>query len=303
MTILEHKEKLEIISETSSYIKCKCPVCKGDIKISLSNHAYGAYRCYDNHCDPKDIRKALGIQDTKNYHLSPYKHQLQTSVYTDNKLIKSIEHAKPISVFEDTQFIRCDNYQPLQSTTRTFVDGSKKKTTIYPYSTHQRVYRLDSYSPPDKKQIYLQYLTEDGSWQVGNGTHTWQIYTQGLDLTQSGNTVMMVEGEKTAEYVKENYGIACITAAAPCYSYDYLYKILYVFFGNNPNIKQIIYVPDHDDPGYTKANKVQKVCNYLKKPCQIVSVQEYLGLSQEPEKGADLADFTVPSENNQCLTI
>lgn len=295
MSLLDHRDSLTpfIVRETSSYLEIKCPCCSGKIKISLSNHAYGAYRCYDNHCDPKDIRKALGLLDTKNFYLSPYKQQLQQSVYADNKLIQNIEVARPIVNPSVTEYIKCDNYQPLQSSTRDFIDGSKKKTTIYPYSSHQRVYRLDSYNPPDKKQIYLQYLTEDGSWQVGNGTHTWQLYTHGLDFKASGNTVMMVEGEKTAEYVKENLNISCITAAAPCYSLDYLYKIFYVFFSKNKNVVQIIYVPDHDDPGILKANKVQKVCWYLKKSCKVISVKEFLDLDDEPVRGADLADYVL----------
>jgi hypothetical protein len=297
--LLDNLDKLTVINQTSSYIRCICPVCNNNgLKISLSNHAYGAYRCYDNYCDPKDIREAIGLQDSKNYYLSPYKQEISRSVYTDNQLVKKIESAKPVTALEDTQLIRCDDYQPLETTTRTFVDGSKKKTSIFPYSSHQRIYRLDSYNPPDKKQIYLQYLAEDGSWEVGNGQRTWQAYQHGLDLSQPGNTILAVEGEKTAEYVKENYGLACITFASPCYVTDYLYKILYLFFGQNQNVRQLIYVPDFDDPGILKAKKVQQVCHYLKRPCRIISVQEFLNLDYTPEQGADLADFPVTTQNN-----
>ena len=289
--LLDNLDKLTVINQTSSYIRCICPVCNNNgLKISLSNHAYGAYKCYDNECAPKDIREAIGLSDSKNYYLSPYKQEISRSVYTDNQLVKKIESAKPIVALPNTELIRCDDYQPIQSITRNFVNGSKKNT-IYPYSPHQRVYRLDHVEPPDKKQIYLQYLAEDFSWQVGNGKKTWQLYQHGLDLTKPGNTVLFCEGEKVCEAVKENYGTACITAASPCYSYDYLYKIFYVFFAKNPNVKQIICVPDHDDPGYLKVSKVQKVCHYLKRACEVVTVKEFLGLPYEPNKGADLADF------------
>ena len=292
--LLDNLDKLNVINQTSSYIRCICPVCKGSsLKISLSNHAHGAYRCYDNYCDPKDIREAIGLIDSKNYYLSPFKKEISRSVYADNQLIKKIENAKPVIALPETEFIRCDDYQPLETTTRTFVDGSKKRSSVFPYSSHQRVYRLDFVTPPDKKQIYLQYLDETGSWQVGNGSHTWQVFTHGLDLSRPGNTVLAVEGEKCAEYVKENYGIACITFAAPCYVTEYLYKVLFCFFAQNNNVRQLIYVPDHDSPGYLKAHKVQQVCNYLKKSCQIISVQEFLNLNKEPEQGADLADFPV----------
>lgn len=291
--LLDNLDKLTVINQTSSYIKCVCPVCLNpSLKISLSNHAYGAYRCYDNYCDPKDIRGAIGLLDTKNFHLSPYKQQISRSVYTDNQLTKKIESAKPVIVLPETEFIRCDDYQPIISTTRNFVNGSKK-STIYPYSSHQRVYRLDHIEPPDKKQIYLQYLDETGAWQVGNGSHTWPVYANGLDLTHPGNTVLFTEGEKCTEYVKENYGIACVTAAAPCFQLDYLYKIFYLFFGTNKNIQQLVVVPDNDDPGKHKAEIVQKVCWYLKKPCQIIPLQQFLNLNEEPPKGADLADFPV----------
>jgi hypothetical protein len=193
----------------------------------------------------------------------------------------------------ETELIRCDDYQPLETTTRTFVDGSKKKTSIFPYSDKQRVYRLDFLDENTKKQVYLQYLLDDGSWQLGNGLNTWQIYSRGLNLDSPGNTVLFLEGEKCVEFSKEILGIAAVTAASPCYSYDYLYKILFVFFAKNKNIKQLVCVPDHDDPGYLKMEKVQKVCHYIKKPCQVISVKQFLNLSYEPHKGADIADFNL----------
>lgn len=300
MTILlDNLDKLTVINQTSSYIRCVCPVCNGNLKISLSNHAYGAYKCYDNECSPKDIREAIGIHDSKNYYLSPYKQEISRSVYTDNQLTSKIESAKPVSLSCPTELIRCDDYVPVQSTTRNFVNGSKKNT-IYPYSSNQRVYRLDHIEPPDKKQIYLQYLAEDGSWQVGNGSHTWQLFTHGLDLTKPGNTVLFCEGESTTEFVKTNYGLATITAASPCYSYDYLYKIFYVFKAKNLNIKQIIICPDYDDPGEHKADKVLKVCHYLKLAAKKVSLDSIVG--EAVFQGADLANFDLDKDYlEKCL--
>jgi hypothetical protein len=298
--LLDNLDKLTVINQTSSYIRCICPCCSGNLKISLSNHAYGAYRCYDNYCDPKDIREAIGLQDSKNYYLSPYKQEISRSVYTDNQLVKKIESAKPIVALPETELIRCDDYQPLETTTRTFVDGSKKKTSIFPYSAHQRVYRLDFLDENTKKQIYLQYLAEDGSWEVGNGSHTWQLFTHGLDLTQPGNTVLFCEGEATTEFVKTTYGLATITAASPCYSYDYLYKIFFVLKAKNPNIKQVIICPDFDDPGEHKADKVLKVCHYLKIAARKVALDSIVG--EAVFQGADLANFNLDKEYlEECL--
>lgn len=293
-SILESINLLEVVKETRSYIKCVCPVCHSDgLKISLSRNAYGAYKCYDNGCTPQAIREAMGLVSTKNYHLSPYKQSKPSSSYANKSLIQSIQTSKPIPNLENPTLLECPNYQGISSTTRTFAGGSKKKTTVYPYSSHQRIYRLDSYNPPDKKQVYLQTLEPDGSWvSLGAGPHTWQVYQYNLDiLGSSGNTILAVEGEKTAEFVKERHKKACITFAALAYEYEYLYKILFVFFNKYKNISQIIYVPDHDKPGYMKAHKVQKVCWYLKKSCQIVTVKDFLQLDEEPEKGADLADY------------
>lgn len=303
MSLLDptNRDKLTsyLINETNSYIELSCPVCSGRLKISKSPSAYGAYKCYTNYCEPNEIRQALGITDTKNYQLSPYKKQIQKSLYSGGlALERKIHSAKPLSFdLEDATICKLDNYQPLQSTERSFADGSKRRTTIYPYSNTQRVYRLDKTYPDTSKSIYLQYLAEDGSWQSGVGFNTWQLYSHGVfdQAWKSGNTILFVEGEKTAEHVKEHAGILTITAASHCYNYNYLYKIWFSLFAKWRHISNVLIVPDDDEPGRHKAEMVEHTCWYLKKRAKIVTLQE-LGFSFEPaltNTGLDLADFDL----------
>lgn len=297
MSILDNLDKLEVVTEKSSFIKCVCPVCsQPSLKISLSSHAYGAYRCYDNECSTEDIRSAIGLVKTKNYYLSPYKPDLKLSVYDSKKLVQDIEKAKPLELEQDWKnydVIKVpENYQPLESRTKSFFDGSKKKITIYPYSDVTRVYRLDYENSGNKKEVYLQYMDlKTGNWELGLGDYLWPVYSRGLEF--DGDTLLVVEGEKTAEYVKSELGVAAVTLATPYFQMEKMKKALYVFFRKNPTIQNLIYVPDHDDPGWLKAHKFQKVCWYLKKNCSIVSLKDYLNLSFEPSKGQDIADFAL----------
>lgn len=294
--LLDNKDKLApyITKETSSYIQIQCPVCGSaspGIKVSKASHAKGAYRCYSNYCESKKIRQALGIEDEKNYHLSPYKTQLQKSVYSAPiKLDKII----PKTELKEPKLIECLDYTPIVPTIHRFANG-EKKITIFPYSEKQRVYRLDDVNKK-QKQVYLQTLNSEGVWEAGIGNRLWQVYTHGLASSLSNqssdnqNTILFVEGEATAEYVK-NQGIAAITVASPFYNPESLEKLLYVLFTTYRQIENVIAVPDEDEPGYHKANLVCSICHYLKRRAKVQTLSDTLGLSYVPEKGSDLADF------------
>lgn len=290
--LLDNLSKLQIIRKTPSYIQCTCPVCHNEspgIKISLNAKARGAYKCYANGCEPAKIREALNINPGKNYYLSPYKSKYQQSPFKSSINLNKI---KPLTDLIDPKIILCEDYAPLTKTVKHFFKG-KKQVCIYPYSHHQRVYRLDNLDS-DEKEIYLQYLNTQNEWVLGVGEHTWQIYAHGLHHLFSnpslGNTIVWVEGESTAEHLK-NQGVAAITCATPTYNAETLEKIFYVLFATYKHIRNVIIVPDEDEPGYHKANLVTKICNHYKVSTNIKPVSDVLNINYEIKKGTDLADF------------
>jgi hypothetical protein len=304
MSILDKRNQLQILNETKSFIQCICPVCGGsNLKISLASASLGAYKCWSNYCEPSEIREELGFENTENYYLSPYKVEISKSVYSSG-IDRKIHSAKPISVADEHKVIECPDYESIASTTRTFADGSKKKTTVYPYSETQRVYRLDSYDPPSPKQIYLQWWNQaTQSWELGVGNQSWRVYTRGFDTTNGGDTVVWVEGEKAAEHLK-GLGVFAITNASHTYNYNYLYKIYMGFFLKFSKIKNVIVIPDEDEPGYHKADMILRTCWYLKKGAKLVTLKNIdPSFSFEPNSGVDIVDVDLENKNElaECL--
>lgn len=289
MSILDYRDQLEIIEEKPTYLICRCPNCKENrLKISKRDICYGAYKCWSG-CTTDEVRSSLDFSNTKNSYLSPYRKQVPQSIYSTNL---KIENAKQVE-FQGTKLIPVPSpFEPITSSTRRFVD-CEKKITIYPYSDTQRVYRLDSESG---KEIYLQHKNSEGIWEAGTGNHPWPIYSRGLDFTPplDGDTIIFVEGEKTAEYVK-SLGYACITASSVAFNKEGLYKAFYLFLKKTQtkNLNFLI-LPDDDTPGYKKATLVSQTLNYLKVANKILTISEMASLfnvSFEANKGVDIADF------------
>lgn len=296
MTILDHRDELQIIHETNSFLKCICPVCGGsNLKISLASNSYGAYKCWSNYCEPAEIRKKLGIIETENYQLCPYKIEIPRSTYASN-IDRKIHNTKP-KLVNNYSLVKLKDYKAISSTTRTFADGSKKKTTIYPYSNTQRVYRLDSYDPQSPKQIYLQWLDPTTqNWELGIGNQTWSVYTRGIEGASTGNASLWVEGEKSAEYAKE-CGLLAVTNASHTFNYSYLYKIYMGFFLKFPQISNLVVIPDEDEPGYHKAEMILKTCWYLGKGAKLLTLNELNpSFSFEPNSGVDIVDAKLNSK-------
>lgn len=299
MNILDHLSLLDVIEEKPTYIICKCPNCDFDrLKISKRPQCLGAYKCWSG-CSTEEVRSAMNLNKSKNAHLSPYRKVVTKSVYSANL---KIEQASQVSFDLNTsEIIRVpESYTPIEQIVKKFI-SSQKTVTIYPYSEHQRVYRLDSSSG---KEIYLQHKSHDDVWEAGIGDKDWPVYVRGLDFTLPGNTILFVEGEKVAEYVKSELGLAAITVASHVFSKEFLYRTFYLFFKKVNKKLNVVIVPDDDAPGYKKATLVRQMLNYIRVPNYTINVTDIastlnldisLPSSFEPtgNSGLDLADFKV----------
>ena len=294
MNILDYLDLLEVVDDKSTYVVCKCPNCQESrLKISKRPQCLGAYKCWSG-CTTEQVKEAMNLSKSKNYYLSPYRKVVTKSVYSTNL---KIEQTKQIDFdLELSKLIKTpSNFEPIIRKTKQFI-SSTKTITIYPYSNIQRVYRLDSESG---KEIYLQHKTHDDVWEAGTGNNDWPVYARGLDFSLEGDTILFVEGEKVAEFVKEKLGIAAVTVASHAYSKELLYRALYLFFKRAKKNLKVVVIPDDDTPGYKKAELVGQMLNYLKIPNKNISTLEaakVLGLSIssfESLSGLDLADFKV----------
>ena len=278
--ILDYIDSLEVVKDTETHFTCVCPVCGDDnFKIKRTSPYKNAYRCWSNHCDNKKIQEALG-----------FKSLLPT------KKSKPLIRIKPREIpFTGSCIAEISNYQPIKVKTKRFSGGYTSEERVYQYSPSQRVLRIDNVQSKTK-YIYIQYQNQDFVWVSGAGDSFWPVYSYGVENSLSKSefdTVLMVEGEKTAEFCKER-GISAITLMAGNF-HNGLNKSIMLFGIKYPNIKNIIYVPDADAPGLIKAKKVQESCWRNKFGCKIVTMSKIV---TDPFEGMDLADVEENTFNH-----
>jgi hypothetical protein len=268
--ILDYVSKLSISKETETHLTCLCPVCGDDnLKIRKTGQYKGAYTCWSNQCASEKIRESLGYKD---------------SLFSVPKI--QPVRIKPREVpFRGTQLLITDNYSPIEPTQKSFIGDYVTESREYPYSAHQRILRIDN-TTTKTKYIYIQYLNDDFTWVSGAGTEFWPIYSRGVDFNQKADTILFVEGEKTAEFCKER-GLAAITVMSGNFG-DKISKNLLILKSQYP-ITNLLYVPDHDKAGYLKAKKVQESCWRVGLGCKILTMPE---ITSRVFEGMDLADCT-----------
>ena len=275
--ILDYVSSLNILKETSTHLTCYCPVCGDDnFKINTIGKHKGAYKCWSSNCNSREIRESLGYKD---------------SSFRMPK-IETIKFKPQEVAFNGTSLFTVSDYSPIEPSVRSYIGDYITETREYPYSSTQRVLRIDNVTNKTK-YVYIQYLNHDFAWVEGSGPHFWPVYSRGLNLHQDSDTLLFVEGEKAAEFCKER-GLAAITVCASNF-YSKLSRNLLSLIAEYPNIKNILYVPDHDKAGYSKAKSVQNNCWIVGLGCKILPMTDIV---TDVFDGMDLADCTKQQFEN-----
>ena len=163
-SILNHLDKLNILSQLSTEYVCECPVCGGR-RLTISKGT-GAYSCWTTECPTVDIRAALGDNShalTRNW--TPKK-------YYPAVIDKEIELAMLAS-----------SVQP-----------DLNEETWYNYGHTCRVHRYRA----DGQKFTIPYC--DGI--RGKGKRLWLPYRSEEISQASGKWILGVEGEKCVEYAR-----------------------------------------------------------------------------------------------------
>jgi hypothetical protein len=266
-------QAVEVVGHKGSTLIARCPVCLGtNLKINTSptSKTYGAYRCWDNYCDPKEIKKLLGLSEGFVFE----------SIFSPSTLFQDqsgLLPEKPSSfLIKEKDFCKVrSDYQP-----PVLINLKPLKQISYYYSPFQRMLRLNG----EKKMLFLQVWTPENGWFSGTGQSLWPLYSNGCNL--DNKTIVMVEGEKTTEAVKRT-GLACVTSCAAFFDTNNLY-VNFLRLKKNSNIENIIYIPDDDEAGYKKAKEVSLACQkanlgYIQKSIK--------NLNLKNKSGFDLADI------------
>jgi len=288
--ILDHIVEQNIVSRNSSHLICICPVCQGKkLKISLSDSARGAYKCWTGQCTPSDIRKALGVISEKNAHLSPFRKVNKFSPF--DGAIKT--RIPPISLVPMKVCRLRERFVIARRGSVSPITGDYLEETIYSYTSSFRVLRVDIFSSEGdrkEKQVFIQ-KKENGIWIGGMPTGLIPLYANNLifHLENPGNTIFFVEGEKVTEFLKRE-GYAAVTACTPKFNPESLVPSLKLFLFQYPFIQNVLIIPDNDDPGIHKADVVRYSCSLVGLSTSILFLEQVL--QESLSKNFDLADTT-----------
>ncbi|MFM7408336.1 MAG: DUF5906 domain-containing protein [Cuspidothrix sp.] len=250
-----------------------CPVCQGE-NLTVDPKT-GEYQCW-NGCECKDIREAI----------KPWSEVLEErkQVYTPHLKVVSIrknKKLKPAPIPTDSITI---GTLPNPTAPEKIVAG-ENLITKYPYSPAQWVNRTDK---PDGTKITIPYhINSNGETVKGKGSDNWQPYRfDEISQYGAGHWVLGVEGEKCTDVARTLFNFLAMTFQGGSWSDAFLLE--YFRWLKDAGIAGVIYWPDHDDTGYSKAKKCSEAAAKVGLPFVVLDPLKIW--SECPEKG-DIADF------------
>lgn len=255
-----------------------CPVCEGTLTIAAES---GKYHCWGKDCPKPAIREAIrpleealreaGIEPS-NY--TPKPKQL-TSKKPETKVKPAIIPAVDISLGKLPQ--------PVNPPAR-IVKGNNIEI-IYPYSDTQQVLRIEK---PDGTKIPLpKYIDDKGNLVTGKGNKPWNPYRFD-EISQYGpdKWVLQVEGEKCTDFSRVSLQLLTFTFQGGSWSEKDLEK--YYQLLKDAGVAGVVYFPDHDKTGYSKAKK----CALAAAKVGLLFIEiNPIRLWADCPKGGDIADW------------
>lgn len=219
-SILNHLDQLNVLNQLSTEYVCECPVCNGR-RLTISK-ATGAYSCWTTECPSADIRAAVGGPEAHYSQLLPARDYRAAQINEEIELAQLPTNAAPVDLNDETW---------------------------YQYSHFHRVHR---YRVDDQKFTIPYYNTTRGK-----GDRLWLPYRASEIPLARNRWLLAVEGEKCVEYAR-SIGLVAITWQGS--SWTPVSFIATITMLKAAGVRGLVYWPDHDIPGYRKAQKLWQVC-------------------------------------------
>jgi hypothetical protein len=263
----------ERLTPTKRKHRYECPVCGGH---SLTiNQKSGAYKCWSNECDSKDIREAIAPElfnssNSSTYSRRKFKRKPKTPAPTPAPI--------PPGNIELAQL-------PYSPTPEPKINRGRLIEIKYPYSPTQWVLRKQN---PDGFKLTLPYhTTSNGKCCCGKGDSQWQPYRWNEVLEYGvGKWVLGVEGEKDTDNSRIALQIVTFTFQGGSWGEDSLLSAANQI--KDAGIAGIIYYPDNDDAGAKKAEKLALACAKANLP--FIAIDPVRLWQECPYKG-DISDW------------
>jgi putative DNA primase/helicase len=284
-----------------------CPKCGGH-NLSIEPET-GKYQCF-NGCTNREVREAIKPWDQV---LEERKQGNYTQ--THKPKTKPVPKPKPAPIPDILDIATIPNPTPPEITKGDFTPteliklarGNKEDilkletsqglikgvtVTTYQYTPNTKVIRVDI-AGRKKLPPKPYYLKSENNWVCGKGGESWTPYR--LDEIKkygSGKWVLIVEGEECTNAALVNLGIVATTFQGGSWTEKELTSGLTQI--KNANVACVIKWPDHDDPGYKKAERLADIATKIQLP--LIELDPLKLWPQCPEKG-DIADFLEAHKN------
>lgn len=285
--IREHIEKLEPTNQKDKYI---CPVCGGN-DFSVNPHT-GAYHCFNNECEPKDIRNAIAPRE-KNFQrviprsFAPKLKQLGLPSGVTLVRIDGVNIPQPSKPGRIPSSVK----NKLREGGATPEELNQIMVISYPYGGGKHVHRYEcpcaAIEKGRSKTFSQSHIAEDGTVKYQKGNDPWPGYCLDEAITAVGvqsdgiPLFLLQEGEDCVDIARSN-GIASFTFQGSSWK-DQAIKTELTRLKNGVSNAVIAFLHDNDDVGVKKAQKVEEVCSKLRIP--FVAINPRFICAEIPNKG------------------
>ena len=275
--IRNHLDQLTSSSQKGRYF---CPDCGGD---NLTIGQSGEYQCW-NGCDCKDIREAVSPAFKKG--------QWQGTPQTFSRKPRKQAVTAPFNQNISCARLESPAIDAPQAQLRTDKKRGAMQVTTYKYSDRQWVERLQwvdsSKVKGHSKAFFPCHLDSENKTICKKGILEWLPYRweEAIRAAQANhaNALLMAEGEGCVEAYRA-IGIAAITLPGSAWGG----KDLEAFANRCKAVNlTVVFHPDHDATGQSKAGKLSQACAIAGVPCLILNP---LHLYPDLPEAGDIVDI------------
>jgi len=274
--ILDHIEKLEQAKGKGRYV---CPACQGN-NFTIGKN--GAYQCWSG-CKNEDIREALAPRGER--------HQERRSSRVIPRQPKPPAPA-PLPAQDKMVLARLPELPTDIPVKQHRLDRERGKIAeiIYRYDADREVNRIewaDSSKPKGyAKSVIPCHVDSEGQVKRGKGSQPWPLYREAEALLYGlGKWVVLPEGEPCVEVCRW-LQLLGVTFQGSDWSESVIEKKLVEL--KTAGIAGILCLPDNDEPGTKKANKIAAAADIVGMPLVIIPPKALW--SDMPHAG-DIADW------------
>lgn len=272
--IQDHIDKLTPAKEKGRY---HCPACDGH---NLTISKAGAYQCW-NGCAVKDIRDAI----------APLPERSSTPRYQNPRIKNRKPKASAPLPDGDIQLARLPNSVEIPQRHRRHNPERGQISEIeYPYSETQWVQRVDwadSTKPKGRDKTILPFhTTSQGEIKCGKGDDVWLPYRfNEVQQYGAGKWITVAEGEDCTETCR---GLRLVGTTLQGASWNDVGIDAAMVQLMQCDVAGLVYLPDNDNAGATKSEKIAAAAAKIGMPCLII---EPLALWQDMPHSGDIADW------------